>query len=101
MNNINMGSPGSVDDITGRVGLTIEMFRQIDDPDLPVYWWIEDSMYGEDWAHVDGIDYHVDGTSADVWFENGRCKNVSVSTVIYMAAKHANPLLPEALSAAP
>lgn len=94
------GQPGGMDDETGRIGLTIEQWRHTDDPDLPVYWHIADSMGGEEWAYIDGIDLHTDGLHADVWFESGGCLSVPVSTVVYMARKHAEPLLPANLRAA-
>lgn len=100
---IPFGQPGCFDDETGRVGLTIEMWKATDDPDLPVYWpvyWNTGSDCCDDWAYTDGIDLHADGLHADVWFESGQCKTVPVNTVVYMARKHAEPLLPEALRAA-
>lgn len=97
---IPFGQPGCVDDVTGRMGLTIEQWAGTGNPDLPVYWHVADDMGGDEWAYTDGIDLHADGLHADVWFESGQCKTVPVRTVIYMHPKHAEPLLPETLRAA-
>jgi len=96
---IPFGQPGCVDDVTGRVGLTIEQWNATDNPDLPVYWHIADDMGGDEWAYTDGIDLHIDGLHADVWFESGQCKTVPISTVVYMARKHALRLLPDRIRA--
>ncbi len=97
---IPFGLPGGVDDETGRMGLTIEQWQHTDNPDLPIYWATPGSFGGEEWAYVDGIDLHTNGLNADVWFESGQCVTVPVGRVIYMARKHAEPLLPETLRAA-